>query len=147
MLLRDGDVAITLEQRAALANTSRAQIYISIHADNLGTGVRVYTTLLPPTEAKRGPFLPWRTAQAEFMGASQNLAGSIAAQLTTAQIASRSLLAPVPPLDNVAGAAVAVEVAPPSSDINELNAANYQEQVANAIAAGVAEARRLAVAQ
>ena len=31
--------------------------------------------------------------------------------------------------------------------VNELNAANYQEQVANAIAAGVAEARRLAVAQ
>jgi len=139
-LLRDSDADLTLEQRAAMANSSRAQIYVAIHAGTLGTGVRIYSALLPPTAGKRGPFLPWETGQSPFLGASQNIAAAIVMEIGKAKVPARFLSAPLPPLNSVALPAVAVEVAPPGADVSALNSGAYQEQVAAALAAGVAAA-------
>ena len=142
MLLRTTDNALSLDQRAILANTSRARFYISIHAGSVGSGVRLYTALLPPITAASGLFLPWDTAQATFLSSSQTLSGDIASELTKVNLASKQMSAPLPPLNHIAGAAVAVEVVPQGSDITQLNSPAYQEQVAAAIAAGVARAQQ-----
>ncbi|MGE5207365.1 MAG: N-acetylmuramoyl-L-alanine amidase family protein [Chlamydiota bacterium] len=142
MLLRNSDTTLSLEQRAIQANTSRARFYVSIHAGSQGTGVRLYTSLLPPIAAASGPFLPWDSAQATFLSSSQTLSGDIAAELSKANVAARQMAAPLPPLNHIAAAAVAVEVAPPGSDVSQLNSPAYQEQVAAAVAAGVAHARQ-----
>lgn len=142
LLLRSSDTALSLDQRAILANTSRARFYISIHAGSLGTGVRLYTALLPPITAASGPFLPWDTAQASFLTSSQTLSGDIAAELSKVSVPSQQMPAPLPPLNHIASAAVAVEVVPPGADVSQLNSPAYQEQVAAAIAAGVARAQQ-----
>lgn len=142
MLLRNSDIAISLDQRAILANTSRARFYISIHAGTLGAGVRLYTALLPPITPANGPFLPWDSAQATFLSSSQTLSGDIASELAKVNMATRQMAAPLPPLNHIAAAAIAVEVVPSGADVTQLNSPAYQEQVAAAIAAGVARARQ-----
>lgn len=142
MLLRNSDSALSLEQRAILANTSRARFYISIHAGGLGTGVRLYTALLPPITPASGPFLPWDTAQATFLSSSQSLSHNIASELAKVNLATRQMAAPLPPLNHIAAAALAVEVAPSGGDVIQLNSSAYQEQVAAAIASGVARTRQ-----
>ncbi|HEY6939261.1 MAG TPA: N-acetylmuramoyl-L-alanine amidase [Terriglobales bacterium] len=142
LLLRNSDTFLSLDQRAVLANASRARFYISLHAGSLGTGVRLYTALLPPITPASGPFLPWDTAQATFLSSSQTLSGNIAAEFAKANVATRQMYAPLPPLNHIAGVAVAVEVVPPGADVSQLNSPTYQEQVAAAIAAGVARAQQ-----
>ena len=53
----------------------------------------------------------------------------------------RTLTAPLRPLNNITTAAIAIEIAPPGSDISRLNSAAYQQPIAAAVAAGVADAR------
>ena len=142
MLLRASDTAMTLDQRAILANTSRARFYVSIHAGSMGTGVRLYTALLPPITPAIGSFLPWDSAQATYLSSSQTLSGDIAAEFSTVKVPARQMPAPVPPLNHIAAAAVAVEVVPPGADVSQLTSPAYQEQVASAIAAGVLRAQQ-----
>ncbi|HSB75545.1 MAG TPA: N-acetylmuramoyl-L-alanine amidase [Terriglobales bacterium] len=142
LLLRSSDTALTLEQRAVLANTSRARFYISIHAGSLSGGVRLYTALLPPITPASGPFLPWDSAQATFLSSSLALSANIAAELGKISLSSRQMPAPVSPLNHIASAAVAVEVGPSGADVVQLNSPAYQEQVASAIAAGVARSQQ-----
>jgi N-acetylmuramoyl-L-alanine amidase len=148
MLLRDSDTNLSMEQRAILANTSRAQLYVTIHAADQGSGVRLYTALLVPSgEEKRGPFLPWDRAQAGFLPASRNLAGTVAAELSKNQLPVRQLSACLQPLNHIATAAVAVEVTPAAGDAKQLRSGGYQEQVSNALAAGISNALRAGVAR
>ena len=44
-------------------------------------------------------------------------------------------------MNNVAAPAVAIEFVPPDADVTNIAAANYQTEVAQAIAAGVAAVR------
>jgi N-acetylmuramoyl-L-alanine amidase len=53
----------------------------------------------------------------------------------------RDLSAPLRPLNNIAGPALAVEVAPPSSGLAQLNSPEYQQLVAEAIATAVTNMR------
>jgi len=147
-LLRDSDVNLTLEQRAISANGSRAQFYISIHATSMGTGTKIYTSLLPPrSQENRGPFLPWGSAQSSYAAVSQNLAASLTAELIRNSLSARSLSAPLPPLNHIACAAIAAEIAPTGTDVTQLNSAAYQEQVANALSAGIVAAQKSQVTQ
>lgn len=142
ILVRTGDATMTLDQRATAANTSRAGIYLGIHAATLGTGVRVYTALLAPAPAaNRRTFLPWETAQAPFLDDSTAIATAIAGEFTMRKIPARSVAAPLRPLNNIAGAAVAVEIAPEGDTVESINDAKYQQNVAAAVAAGIAAAR------
>lgn len=140
-LLRNGDYAISLDQRAATANADRPALYVTLHAANTGKGVRVYTALLPAANLAPGTFLPWDTAQSAFTDLSGTVAGSVAAELEARKLPNTTLPAPLRPMNNVAAPAIAVEIAPPGSDVNEIAAPVYQEQVAQSIAAGILAVR------
>jgi N-acetylmuramoyl-L-alanine amidase len=141
LLLRDGDTTLNLDQRATLANTTHAAIYICLHATSEGNGVRLYTALVPAVGESRGPFLDWNTAQSAFRAGSQTAEAALAAELQRRQVPVRALTAPLRPLNNVITAAVAAEVAPPADDVSALNSASYQELIASSVAAGVAAVR------
>lgn len=140
-LLRNSDVAISLDQRAVSTNAARPALYLSLHAANTGRGVHVFTSLLPVTNVSPQGFLPWETAQASFLDLSGAVAGSVAAELDARKMPYTTLLAPLRPMNNVAAPAIAVEIAPPGSKVDEIGDAAYQEQVAQSIAAGVAAVR------
>ncbi len=140
-LLRTSDVAIALEQRAIASNAVRPALYLSIHAANTGKGVHVFTSLLPDPTVSSGGFLPWDTAQASFLDLSGVVAGSVAAELETRKLPNTTLAAPLRPMNNLAAPAFAIELAPAETDVNSIANAAYQDQVAQAIAAGIAAVR------
>ncbi len=140
-MLRSSDVAISLDQRALSSNAARPALYITLHAANTGRGVHVFTSLLPAANLSRTGFLPWDTAQAAFLDLSGAVAGSIAAELDNRKLPNTTLLAPLRPMNNIAAPAVAIEIAPPDEKVENIASAPYEEQVAQAIAAGVAAVR------
>jgi N-acetylmuramoyl-L-alanine amidase len=148
LLLRDGDVTLNLDQRASLTNGARPAIYICLHAGLQGSGVRLYTALLPSGGENRGPFLDWNTAQSGFRAVSQTAELSLAAEFGKRQLVARSLAAPLRPLNNVAAAAVAIEIAPPGGKISDLDSPAYWQVVAESVTAGIEAVRdKLGAAQ
>ncbi len=141
LLLRDGDSTLSLDQRASLTNSAHPTIYICIHAASQGNGVRVYTALVPAEAENSGPFLSWDAAQTAFQLLSRSAGTGLVAELQSKQIPARSLIAPLRPLNNITAAALALEVAPPSDDVSQLDSPAYQQSIAAAIAAGVADIR------
>src|SRR5271167_274297 len=140
-LLRNSDVAISLDQRAVSANAARPALYVALHAANTGRGVHVFTALLPAANVSAQSFLPWDSAQAAFLDLSGAVAGSVSAELEARKLPNATLLAPLRPMNNIAAPAVAVEIAPLSNTVEEIASAAYQEQVAQSIAAGIAAIR------
>jgi N-acetylmuramoyl-L-alanine amidase len=140
LVLRDSDANLPVDQRAIFANADHAAIYIALHAASHGPGVRVYTALLPYAADDRGPFRSWPTAQRNELALSQSAASAVAAELQKRQIPVRTLAAPLRPLNNVTGAAIAVEVAPEGSDLAQLTAPDYQQLVTSAVATAIASA-------
>lgn len=142
ILVRNGDATLTFDQRASAANMSRAGVYVGIHAATLGTGIRVYTALLAPAPAAdRRKFLPWESAQAPYVDESNVLAAAIVTECGTRKVPVRSVGAPLRPLNNVAGPAVAIEIAPEGDTVESINDAKYQQNVAAAVAAAIASSR------
>jgi len=140
-LLRNSDAAITLDQRAMATNAARPALYITLHAANTGTGVHLFTSMLPAADVQRNGFLPWDTAQAAFLDLSGSVAGSVAAELETRKLPNSTLVAPLRPMNNIAAPAIAVEIAPPDDKVEHIARPEYVEQVAQSIAAGVAAVR------
>jgi len=139
LVLRDSDANLSLDERAFYANTTHAALYVALHAASNGHGVRLYTALLPYTgEDDRGPFHSWTNAQSSSISLSRAAAASVAAELKKQQVAVRTLTAPLRPLNNIVTAAIAVEVAPPASDLSQLTSPGYQQLVAGAVANGIA---------
>jgi N-acetylmuramoyl-L-alanine amidase len=141
LVLRDSDANLSVDQRAIFANTDHAAIYIAVHAASNGHGVRVYTALLPFGGDDHGTFRAWTTAQHASLPLSQSAAAAVAAELQKRQIPVRSLTAPLRPLNNLIGAAIAVEVAPQGSDSSQLTAPDYQQLVTSAVATAIAATR------
>jgi N-acetylmuramoyl-L-alanine amidase len=141
VLLRDADINLTLDQRAGAANAARAGIYISLHAASQGTGARVYTALLPVEGDNKGTFHAWNMAQAHALPVSHTLAAAIVSEMQKRQLPARESSASLRPLNNVLMPALAVELAPGPNGIADLPSANYQQQVAAAIADAVAPFR------
>ena len=141
LLVRDGDITIGVDQRASMANSAHPAIYICLHASSVGSGVRIYTALVPNVADARGPFLTWETAQAPFRATSQSAAAGLSAALERTQVPVRNLVAPLGPLANVIAPAVGVEVAPPATDVSELNSTAYQQVICTSLAAGLASMR------
>ena len=140
-LLRNSDVAIALDQRATATNGARPALYITLHAANTGRGVHLFTSMLPAENLQRGTFLPWDRAQAAFLDLSGTVAGSVAVELEARKLPNATLVAPLRPMNNIAAPAIAVEIAPPGDNVEDIASAEYQEKVAQAIAAGVAAVR------
>jgi len=142
LVLRDSDANVSLDDRAYFANTTHAAVYVALHAASNGHGVRLYTAMLPYAGAEdRGPFRSWTTAQQSSIPLSQAAAASVGAELKKQQVTVRTLSAPLRPLNNIATAAIAVEVAPPASDLSALTSADYQQVIATAVANGIAAIR------
>jgi len=141
LVLRDSDANLSVDQRAVFANADHAAIYIAVHASSTGRGVRVYTALLPYGEDDRGPFRSWTTAQHPALPLSQSTASAIAGELQKRQLSVRTLSAALRPLNNLTGPAIAIEVAPQGSDLNQLTAPDYQQLVAGAVATAIASVR------
>src|SRR5207302_4966128 len=106
-----------------------------------GHGVRVYTALLPFGGDDHGSFRSWTTAQHDSLTLSQSTAAAVASELQKRQVPVKTLAAPLRPLNNVTGPAIAVEVAPQGSDVNQLTAPDYQQLVSSAIATAIAAVR------
>ena len=140
-LVREADATIPLDDRAALANRSRAQLYLAVHAVSGGSAVALYTSLLPPAEPNRGQFLAWNSAQAPYLGASLNVASTIMSELRTQRLESRSHPAPLRPLNSAALPAIAIELGTADRDPKSLASPRYQEGIASALAAAIATAR------
>jgi N-acetylmuramoyl-L-alanine amidase len=140
-LLRDGDFTLTLDQRAAMSNSSGAAIYICVHATSEGDGVRLYTALLPAGGENHGSLLDWDTAQNQFQATSQVAASGIAAELKNKHVPVRSFSAPLRPLNNITTAALAVEVSPTTGNVSQLTLPDYQQLIAGAVAAGIVDIR------
>jgi len=141
LVLRDSDANLSLDQRAIFTNADHAAIYIALHAGSSGHGVRVYTALLPYAEDDRGPFRAWDIAQRTALTLSRTAASAVTAELQKRQIPVRNFPAPLRPLNNLIGAAIAVEVAPQGSDVNQLTAPDYQQLVTSAVATAIAANR------
>lgn len=141
LVLRDSDATLSADQRAIFANTVHPVIYIAMHAAADGHGVRVYTALLPAAGNNDGPFVSWDTAQFAYLSASQAASDGIASELRKRQIPVRTLPAPLRPLSNITSAAVAIEVAPPSTNIAELASPAYQQNLASTLANGILAVR------
>jgi len=142
LVLRDSDANLSLDERAFFANTTHAAVYVALHAASNGHGVRLYTALLPyGGEEDRGPFRLWTTAQQYSMSLSQAAATSVATELRKQQVAVRTLTAPLRPLNNIVTAAIAVEVAPPASDLSQLSSPDYQQRIASGVASGIVAIR------
>jgi N-acetylmuramoyl-L-alanine amidase len=141
LVLRDSDANLSVDQRAVFANADHAAIYIAVHAASNGHGVRVYTALLPFGGDDRGNFRAWTTAQHASLPLSQSTANAVAAEFQRRQIPVRTLTAPLRPLNNVTGPAIAVEVAPQGSDSSQLTAPDYQQLVTSAVATAIAASR------
>jgi N-acetylmuramoyl-L-alanine amidase len=147
-LLRDADNSLTLDQRAAAANVARAGIYISLHAVSQGSGVHVYTALLPVEGPSKGVFHAWNAAQAPSLPVSRIVSAAIVAEMQKREFPVQTSAASLRPLNNVFMPAVAVELAPGTDGVADLTSANYQQRAASAIADAVASVRdRLGVQQ
>ena len=140
-LLRNSDITITLDQRAISANAARPAIYVALHAANSGKGVHVFTSMLPAEEVSSRDFLPWETAQTPYLDLSASVAGSVSAELETRKLPNATLAAPLRPMNNIAAPAIAIEIASPSNDVNDIASSDYLDQVAQSIAAGIAAMR------
>jgi N-acetylmuramoyl-L-alanine amidase len=146
LLLRDADMTLTADQRAVAANAARPSVFLSVHVDDAGGGVRVYTARMADSGASPGAVLPWDTAQAAYLGASRALAGNLVTELTKREVPHGAARAQLRPLNSIAGAAVAIEVGPSGADLNSLNSPQYQQAVCGAVADAIAAARAASAA-
>jgi N-acetylmuramoyl-L-alanine amidase len=141
VLLRDGDATLTLDQRATAANASRAALYVAVHADSLGSGVRLYTSRTNPSTNQQTLFVPWDQAQTRYVDQSHNVAASLMAELDSRQVKVVPLETGLRPLRNLAKPAIAIEVAPPANSSDGLMSVAYEQSIATATAAAVAKVK------
>jgi len=140
VLLRDADTDTSDDQRAVTTNTQRAAVYIALHAGRPGSGVRVFTEMMPiaPNAPAAGAFIEWQQAQAPFLERSRELAMDVVSEMGAKSIPARELPAALPPMNAINAPAIAVELAPADADdIDSITSAPYQEIVSAAIAKAV----------
>jgi N-acetylmuramoyl-L-alanine amidase len=141
-LLRESDSSLTLDQRVAAANTSGAALYVAIHATTSGTGIHLYTAMLPSQPRRPLAFVRVEAAQASSVDASRVVASTMSTDLLKRDMTAVSMPAAVPPLKSIMLPAIAVEVGPPPSKGGEqLTVASYQQMTAVALANAIAAAR------
>ena len=142
---------LTTDQRAELANRTRAVACIVIHASNSGSGVHLYTSALQPPQAEatysywpgaQPAFTPtpWESAQAAFVNQSLRMAGSLNSALGAAHLPSFVGHEPVRPLDNLTCPAIALELSPLPATVGNPTSVtdpNYQQRVASTLAAAL----------
>jgi N-acetylmuramoyl-L-alanine amidase len=138
-LVRDSDVNLSTDDRAAKTNAAHPALYVCLHATSESGGIGIYTAMLAENGETSGPFVDWNTAQFSFLPASRAAQQEIAGAMQKSGMPARSLTAPLRPLGNVTNAAVAVELAPTKADASQLSAADFQQNISAALANGIAQ--------
>lgn len=140
---RESDTTLDPDRRATVANQAGAQVCLSLHASESGSGVHLFTSSLAPAQATR--FAAWKTAQAAWVTRSIALAGALNSALLHAGINVTLERTTLPTLDSMACPAAAVEVAPERGSDNKVTSEPddpaYQARVAGSLAAAVLEFR------
>jgi N-acetylmuramoyl-L-alanine amidase len=146
---RDTDPAapFTTDQRAEIANHSHPTACIVLHATASGNGIHIITSDVPPpnddTDTRHA--IPWDTAQSASIPQSRALANSLGLALLHSRLPVLLTRASLRPLDNLTCPAVAIEIAPltpTDGEATPVSDANYQQQIAQAIATGLTSWRR-----
>src|SRR5947208_16629973 len=70
-LVRDGDINLSTDDRAAKANATHPTLYVCLHATSEPSGIGIYTAMLAENAETSGPFVDWNTAQFSFLPASR----------------------------------------------------------------------------
>jgi N-acetylmuramoyl-L-alanine amidase len=141
LLTRDGDATISTDQRAQIVNSAHPALYVAIHATSQGSGMRIYTAMLPAAGDKSGPFVDWQTAQSSALTRSRWVQDQVAAAIQKTGFPFRSLMAPLRPLNNVTVPALAVEIAPTTGDVSQLASVDFQQMITGALANSIAAIR------
>jgi N-acetylmuramoyl-L-alanine amidase len=145
VMTRDPDAAaepgptaspLTLDDRAGIANHARAVACLSLHATAAGQGVHLYSSELASAPGEASP-LPWLTAQAAWVPQSRSLERRLGDALTRAGVPLVLSSASVRPVDSLTCPALVVEVAPQTSDPQSIENSDYQQRIAEAIAAAL----------
>jgi N-acetylmuramoyl-L-alanine amidase len=140
VMVRTADQDVSGDDRAEAANAARVAYYVGVHAGQGGSGIRVFTPM--PSKAESAPFVPWNRVQDSYASRSTAFAAAVASQMAQKKIPSRQLYGNTAPINHVAAAAVAVELAPAEDDDEDsLQSVQYQQKVAQAIATAIAEDR------
>ncbi len=141
----DGPDPLPSDQRAEIANRAHAVACVVLHATAIGSGVHVYTSMLPPSapegDASSGFVpVPWDMAQAPSVDQRLHLASDLRAELGAESLPVMVGRAPVRPLDNMMCPAVAIEIAPlgaAGSTPTPVTDADYQQRVAATVTAAL----------
>jgi N-acetylmuramoyl-L-alanine amidase len=125
--------ALTLDDRAGIANHAHAAACLVLHATRSGNGVHLYRSEL---EASKGqPFVvPWLAAQAAWVSQSKLLENQMTSAFSRSGLALVASRASVRPIDSLACPALVVELAPSGDDADSINNTDYQQRVALTIA-------------
>lgn len=142
LLTRDRDVSPTLDERAAIANASRSDLFVSLHVSTAGKPrtARVYTWRPSQDESQVSPhgrFLSWEAAQLRSREDSERFAELLESQLGRLLPGSSAKPAEVPlrVLRSVAGPAVAIEVSSVGAEPRQL--AGIEQALATAIVSAI----------
>ncbi len=145
----------TLDQRAELANHSRAATCLVIHMSNGGHGVHLFTSSLTPVSPLSSVFestptvLRWDTAQASSLQQSLGLTFELSDAIHAIRIPLVVGHVSVPPIDSMTCPAVVLELAPLESPDAATPASDgaYQQRIADAVAAALTSWRTKLTAQ
>jgi len=142
----DPAVPFPTDQRAEIGNHAHPTACLILHATSSGTGIHIVTSALKPEDEVPHAIIPWNTAQSASIPQSLNLANEIGLALQRAKLPVILSRASLRPLDNLTCPAVAIEIAPLNPTATPVNDANYQQNIAKAIAAAIASWRSHTIA-
>jgi N-acetylmuramoyl-L-alanine amidase len=140
---RESDATVDPALRAQVANHSKAEACLSLHATESGSGIHLFTSSLAPTQPVR--FVPWRTAQSALVNRSLALAGALNSALLhegfNVTLGRTALTA----VDSMTCPALAIEIAPLRGSDGKVTAEpddpDYQAHVATTLATALLEWR------
>ena len=133
-LVRDGDATLSADQRAANVNGANPALYIALHTSSLGTGMTVFTSMLPSVGDNKGPFVAWDAAQSAVLDRSKTLQTQLITAIQQTHFPVRGLIAPLRPLNNIKSPAIAIEVSPTAGSAAQVASTGYQQMVCAVVA-------------
>jgi N-acetylmuramoyl-L-alanine amidase len=138
-LTRDSDTNLSTDDRAAKSNALRPLLYVCLHASSLIGSTKLFTGIVPETgEENTARFVAWNTAQAQALATSMAVEQQMVPAFGKAGLFIRALAVPMRPLNNVVTPAIAIELAPRTSDVSQLMSPKFQQPISAAIANGIA---------
>ncbi len=141
----------TGDQRAEIANRSRAVACLLLHTTSSGHGVHLFTSALA-SGAKPGQPLPenyiapWDSAQASTLPKSEDLVNDLSNSLNGLRVPVVAGSVSVAPIDSFTCPAVAVEIAP-EPGATSIGSEGYQQRVAESLVTALIDWREQMKAQ